>query len=400
MDRDEEHNLPGEKRTVESEFQEEGEFEDTSSQAYQMEDAARQEEWDHQPLDEFEQGQPQDSKADPFDDAGPLEDEYHGDEGDLEEAGNPSAHAPIAGAKQSSSGLMKYLPYIGGGLAAVLVAFFGFQQFMGSSEPIAQQAPEHQNTWDANTQNNNVQNAQPAPNEFQQPVAQPAPQPVVPEAIPQPVAQVVAPAPLPTAVAPNPLETRIAELTQQIETMRQTQEQLNQKVQTVAATPQQPAVDETSRAASKALEDRIAQLEQRIANQPAAAPAPAHNADFARPVRRNAEQATVEPKPRRAKKGSTDFMAVKKSRTARKQQRSVDTNVSALPERFAPVNRPYLNWVLRSAQPGSAWLSEGPNSSDLRRVVPGDKVQGLGTITSIRQVAGRWVVEGTQGAVR
>jgi hypothetical protein len=56
-------------------------------------------------------------------------------------------------------------------------------------------------------------------------------------------------------------------------------------------------------------------------------------------------------------------------------------------------------WVLRSAQPGQAWLSQG-GSAELRRVQPGDKVPGLGTVVSVRMSAGRWLVEGTQGSVR
>jgi hypothetical protein len=91
-------------------------------------------------------------------------------------------------------------------------------------------------------------------------------------------------------------------------------------------------------------------------------------------------------------------MVAKKSR---KHHRSASANSTSGTEGFEPVNAaPFQGWILRSAQPGSAWLSQGPYSSDLRRVVPGDKVQGLGTVTAIRQSAGRWVVEGTQGAVR
>jgi hypothetical protein len=63
------------------------------------------------------------------------------------------------------------------------------------------------------------------------------------------------------------------------------------------------------------------------------------------------------------------------------------------------VNAAGGGWILRSAQPGSAWLSQGM-SSDLTRVIPGDKVPGLGTIVSVRMVGGRWLVEGTQGSVR
>ncbi|MBY0427922.1 MAG: hypothetical protein K2Q32_01745, partial [Alphaproteobacteria bacterium] len=224
-------------------------------------------------------------------------------------------------------------------------------------------------------------------------------------------------APATQQAVPNPLEARITELTQQLDTMKQTQDQLNQKLQAATATP--PSMDESSKAAQRALEDRIAQLEQKLTaaqssstSASSSAPAQSVDAPTSKAARRAAKRAaaqlqTADAAPaeerstsRHSKKGSTDFMAAKKSKRA-KRHRSVEPNSTAGTEGYAPMNSaPFQGWILRSAQPGSAWLSQGAYSSDLRRVVPGDKVQGLGTVTAIRQVAGRWVVEGTQGAVR
>src|SRR5262249_11799620 len=55
------------------------------------------------------------------------------------------------------------------------------------------------------------------------------------------------------------------------------------------------------------------------------------------------------------------------------------------------------NWVLKSAKPGTAWVSE-PGSAEIRAVSVGETLNGLGKITSISQDSGgRWVVSGTKG---
>ncbi|MEZ5919633.1 MAG: hypothetical protein R3D66_07005 [Alphaproteobacteria bacterium] len=55
-------------------------------------------------------------------------------------------------------------------------------------------------------------------------------------------------------------------------------------------------------------------------------------------------------------------------------------------------------WVLRSAQPGKAVLSE-KGSNDLKTVEVGDSLKGIGKIVAIERVDGRWIVQGMQGIV-
>lgn len=55
-------------------------------------------------------------------------------------------------------------------------------------------------------------------------------------------------------------------------------------------------------------------------------------------------------------------------------------------------------WVLRSAQPGKAVLSE-KGSNDLKTVEVGDSLKGIGKIVAIEKVDGRWIVQGMQGIV-
>lgn len=318
------------------------------------------------------------------------------------------------GAAQPSA-IARFLPYIGAGVAALVLGFLGFQQFSSSfSEtqpasplladanqaqqqpaadqfPAAQQPAQAENKgWDAmpsgqqqaqnNTPPQDNQAAQmlglaPAPTPTEQPAAQPAAQ--IDTSAQQ---QVNAPTPAPSAT--TEMENRIAALTQQIEQMRATQTDLEQKLQAAQAAP--PAED----SAKKALEERIAQLEQKL-TQASAASSESSSASDAPAPRRSSRSA-------KNSVSSTDFVAskTKRSRKAATRKRDLEGDV----ENAGTLNAG--SWVLRSATPGAAWLSQGPYSSDLRRVVPGDKVPGLGTITSVRQVAGRWLVEGTQGSVR
>lgn len=64
--------------------------------------------------------------------------------------------------------------------------------------------------------------------------------------------------------------------------------------------------------------------------------------------------------------------------------------------RPAPRN---VNWALRGASRGEAIITD-TNSGAVQTVSVGDTVQGLGRITAIEVNNNRWVVQGTQGAVR
>jgi intracellular multiplication protein IcmG len=56
-------------------------------------------------------------------------------------------------------------------------------------------------------------------------------------------------------------------------------------------------------------------------------------------------------------------------------------------------------WVLRSAKPGTAWISEA-GSNELRTVSVGETLPGVGKVMSVTKNAeGRWVVNGTTGKV-
>lgn len=56
-------------------------------------------------------------------------------------------------------------------------------------------------------------------------------------------------------------------------------------------------------------------------------------------------------------------------------------------------------WVLRAATPKSAWIAESGDAKELRQVKVGDTLPGLGTIRTIKNVGGAWVVQGSKGSV-
>jgi intracellular multiplication protein IcmG len=57
------------------------------------------------------------------------------------------------------------------------------------------------------------------------------------------------------------------------------------------------------------------------------------------------------------------------------------------------------SWVLRSAKPGMAWISE-KGSDEIKTISVGDTVSGIGKVTAIaKDDGGRWVVNGTQGKI-
>lgn len=56
-------------------------------------------------------------------------------------------------------------------------------------------------------------------------------------------------------------------------------------------------------------------------------------------------------------------------------------------------------WVLRSAKPGMAWVSE-KGSNELKTISVGDALAGIGRVTAIvKDSSGRWLVNGTKGRI-
>jgi hypothetical protein len=224
--------------------------------------------------------------------------------------------------------------------------------------------------------------------------------------------------PMPTApanAANAVMESQLAAVTSQLEEMKRNQAQLQEQLQKAQATP--PA-DIT------AMQTKIADLEQRLneAQTKAAAPSkktsvinkPSNKEDSDLPPVISEDRPVKTARKKKSKpSGDTEASRLQREQNAKYgiapsgNQGGPLPGYGGQPPAYPPsdggpqmaVNAAGGGWILRSAQPGSAWLSQGM-SSDLTRVVPGDKVPGLGTIVSVRTVGGRWLVEGTQGSVR
>jgi hypothetical protein len=410
--------------------------------------------WQDQPVDDFtdeaqtaeatyaEDVNPEDrppgEQAPATGEDGPVEDEYYQrlpEEGEaVAEGEEMAAPEDMDTVQKPGSSLMGYMPYVAGTVILLILGFFGFQQFSGSfSSAPSQPGPVEvvADTPPTPLPPQVAENTLPLP-------PQPAPMPDVNAVNPSP--DVLAPPPpdqrlpanAPSVITsntplPSPatgsaqtqteLENHIVELNKQIEDLKASQAQLKQQLDTATAAASQlpQANSEQAAAATHALEQRIAELEQRLQTQAAAStPAPAatpstptattpssSDTNVLSPASTDTKPAT--PKRKKARKKSTDFMANQLQREVNAHHRSGRLVVppdESVPPMAAPLPTmpSAAGWVLRSAQPGSAWISQGM-SPNLRRIVPGDKVPGIGTIVSIHQYAGRWVIEGTQGTI-
>jgi len=58
-----------------------------------------------------------------------------------------------------------------------------------------------------------------------------------------------------------------------------------------------------------------------------------------------------------------------------------------------------VQWELRAAQPGKAWVAQ-KGRDDLQPVIVGDTLSGLGRITSISYVNNGWIVTGQKGSIK
>jgi chemotaxis protein histidine kinase CheA len=65
----------------------------------------------------------------------------------------------------------------------------------------------------------------------------------------------------------------------------------------------------------------------------------------------------------------------------------------------APKPAPTKSWELRAAQPGKAWVSEVGGRGEMRALVVGDTLAGIGEVTSITYNNGIWTVQGTAGKI-
>jgi intracellular multiplication protein IcmG len=84
---------------------------------------------------------------------------------------------------------------------------------------------------------------------------------------------------------------------------------------------------------------------------------------------------------------------------AKKKAVKVTAKKAAKPAAAQAPAETAVQWKLKSAKPGTAWIAEG-DSNELHTVSVGDMLPGIGKITTIdKDSAGHWAVTGTTGRI-
>ena len=94
--------------------------------------------------------------------------------------------------------------------------------------------------------------------------------------------------------------------------------------------------------------------------------------------------------------GQTVTKEVSKPKVVKKVSKPTVPKSSKVP---AVKKAPKISWELRAAQPGKAWVSS-KGQDNMRSVRVGDKLSGVGRITAISLLNGRWIVQATNGQIR
>jgi hypothetical protein len=178
---------------------------------------------------------------------------------------------------------------------------------------------------------------------------------------------------------------------------------VNPVAETAAATPEplptpEPVIDHAAAGKMQELEQRIADMEQTLSGLKSNLASKDDLASIKSSLD-SLESALA-----------TRALAPPPSRILKpKQETSIRTDVQKTAKSTAPKTAasraawsPRVagqSWVLKSAKPGTAWIAER-GSNEMKTVVIGDNVSGIGRVTSISQdSSGRWVVNGTQGKI-
>jgi hypothetical protein len=84
-----------------------------------------------------------------------------------------------------------------------------------------------------------------------------------------------------------------------------------------------------------------------------------------------------------------------KKASAASSQKITKPAKAASPKKTASL----VQWELRAAQPGRAWVSKS-GERDMQSVEVGQSLAGIGTISAISYQNGRWLVQGSMGQIR
>jgi len=228
------------------------------------------------------------------------------------------------------------------------------------------------------------------------PVPQPEPHVVKTETIPMPRVDDLMPKqeaapqagqllPVQAQKTDKQAEAKIASLTTQLEALQKSFDQVMQKNEELLAKVDTLTKDQTaSSGQEQSLQSRISDLEKQLGEKDKAMKdALSKTASVAsKPVPEKVLVQTDDDEPAAVKAPVTKKAP---ARSARKP---------------AAMKKPAVAWVLRAATPDAAWVSQGRESQDLRRVAVGESLDSIGRVTAIKQNGDKWEVVGSKGTLR
>lgn len=234
------------------------------------------------------------------------------------------------------------------------------------------------------------------------------PEPVIDEA---PAAEVMAEAQVDNTAELQAKDARIATLEAEVSALTGQIQSLNQMVQSqeqqLAEQPQdtQPAANDAQveelQGTVSSLRSQVERLEEQLKQAQATAQQASEKAEQGEaPTFRAQEQTPQRRAPKRTyvdvSTPSSDVIGVKPATprgfetypTRRTQPNSLETVPLASSS----------SWVLRAAQPGVAWVSQGMEAP-ITRVSVGENIPGIGTVQSVSKQGALWVVIGSNGRI-
>lgn len=196
--------------------------------------------------------------------------------------------------------------------------------------------------------------------------------------------------------APSALDGRLADLSARVEELQRSlasaTQQLGQVSNMVAATP--------APASNPALESRLNQLEQKLA-QLETTPSSPHTVEATAPVTHKHSK-TVAHKARHKTRhvSSKHHKTQKRSTVVHHRATTTAPLASASGVLTPPPSAAASAWVLRAASPGEAYISRSNSSPDLLPVHVGDDLPDVGRVSAIRQDGDHWVVQGSKNTIQ
>lgn len=190
------------------------------------------------------------------------------------------------------------------------------------------------------------------------------------------------PAP-PVPVTTEDLNRKVETLTARVDSLQRALDQANQILVQMNSSLAASATTASRLDAIEQKLDRPSRAATRTRTTPskrkfvAEAPTPA-------PVQLSTDEPEEVAQPPVQKKSSAK---TKKQRVAEKDS---DSDVAETPSK---------NWILRSAAPNRAWISQSTSSQDLREIHVGDNIPGVGRITGIELRGDAWIVHGTKKSI-